>query len=552
VRWAAPALLALWAALFLGLAFRSAGEFGFPLDDAWIHARMARNLAEGFGLTFNPGEEGATSSAPLWSALLSLPVRARIPFPWAAYLPGLAATLALAWTGRGWLARATGDGQAATTAAILLVSTHPFPWAAVSGMEPSLAAALVLALLALSPSRGSVPRLLLAVAAALTRPELVLLPAVVLLDYLLKARPLRARVAAVVAVAAAAASFLPLLCNRALGGSWLAASFAAKVGHHGILAALAGGRTDQIAPILGSNLPSDLPRFLRAIASDNLALLLLAPFGLVRLARGADGTHAPWLLLVLQPCAMAVLAPFGGLDFHEQRYMAPLVATVVASGCAGLVGVTGGPSSALLRRGAALALLAISGVGTIRAAGRYGLEVRNITQMQVTVGRRLAARPERLKLVATNDIGAIGFITRAPILDLTGLATPGILPYLNRPAPPGRRNLGWNGANEMALLEYLEARRPDYVAIFPNWYPTIVLRAALGEPIDRIDLSDNLICGGRTMLVYRPVWEGATPSGAPAGRRARTERDASLACRRAPASNVRARRKAGAMSAAAL
>ena len=214
--------------------------------------------------------------------------------------------------------------------------------------------------------------------------------------------------------------------------------------------------------------------------------------------------------------------------------------------------MTGRPSSALLRRGAALALLAISGAGTIRAAGRYGLEVRNITQMQVTVGRRLAARPERLKLVATNDIGAIGFITRAPILDLTGLATPGILPYLHRPAPPGRRNLGWNGANEMALLEYLEARRPDYVAIFPNWYPTIVLRAALGEPIDRIDLSDNLICGGRTMLVYRPVWEGATPSGAPAGWRARTERDASLACRRARASNVRARRKAGAMSAAAL
>ena len=107
--------------------------------------------------------------------------------------------------------------------------------------------------------------------------------------------------------------------------------------------------------------------------------------------------------------------------------------------------------------------------------------MKNITEMQVRVGRWLSARGDRLSLVATNDIGAIGFITRAPILDLTGLATPEVIPYLRLPAPPGRRSRGWNGANEAALLEYLRERRPDYVAIFPSWYPSPFFRAALGE-----------------------------------------------------------------------
>src|SRR5436190_3595963 len=51
---------------------RLRGGLGFPLDDSWIHLQFARNLARGLGLSYNPGHLVTGSTAPLWTALLSL------------------------------------------------------------------------------------------------------------------------------------------------------------------------------------------------------------------------------------------------------------------------------------------------------------------------------------------------------------------------------------------------------------------------------------------------------------------------------------------------
>src|SRR6185295_13480057 len=51
---------------------RLRGGVGLPLDDGWIHLQFARNLAQGRGLSYNPGELVTGSTAPLWTALLAL------------------------------------------------------------------------------------------------------------------------------------------------------------------------------------------------------------------------------------------------------------------------------------------------------------------------------------------------------------------------------------------------------------------------------------------------------------------------------------------------
>src|SRR5215213_1190448 len=70
-RWLVPASVAACLA-YLGAELFLVGVLGFPLDDSWIHLQFARNLAHGHGLSYNPGELVTGSTAPLWTALLSL------------------------------------------------------------------------------------------------------------------------------------------------------------------------------------------------------------------------------------------------------------------------------------------------------------------------------------------------------------------------------------------------------------------------------------------------------------------------------------------------
>src|SRR2546427_493665 len=61
------------AAWFLYAEHRiTAGEWGFSLDDSWIYATFARNIATGHGFSFNPGEPVAGATGPLYAFILAL------------------------------------------------------------------------------------------------------------------------------------------------------------------------------------------------------------------------------------------------------------------------------------------------------------------------------------------------------------------------------------------------------------------------------------------------------------------------------------------------
>src|SRR5262249_4861873 len=84
------------------------GDWGFPLDDSWIHCQIARNLAQGHGWSFNPGTPVQNSSGPLWTALIALGFTLAGPNIWVpkilgalCYLACTLATGALAWTWSG-------------------------------------------------------------------------------------------------------------------------------------------------------------------------------------------------------------------------------------------------------------------------------------------------------------------------------------------------------------------------------------------------------------------------------------------------------------------
>lgn len=171
-----PAIL-----VYLFLAFRFSDHI---VDDAYISFRYARNLADGHGIVYNPGERVEGYSNFLWVLLIELGMKLRQnPEMVARALGTLAGAITIAVVAR--LAARTATSGATFWIAPFLVAVHPANavWAG-GGLEGPLFACLLtwgVGWAALSAENGSMhpaSAVLLALA-ALTRPEGALVAAVV-------------------------------------------------------------------------------------------------------------------------------------------------------------------------------------------------------------------------------------------------------------------------------------------------------------------------------------------------------------------------------------
>ncbi|MFQ5946298.1 MAG: hypothetical protein ACE5NC_08625, partial [Anaerolineae bacterium] len=147
-----PSLLYLTVAgatgvLYVGWA-RVLGATGYPLDDAWIHQALARNLAQLGQWAFLPGQPTAASTSPLWTLLLA-PGHVLGPDPrlWTLLL-GLMLLVLSAWWAQRLAARLFPDRGPVPLliGAAVLLEWH-LAWAALSGMETLLFVFLSLLLL---------------------------------------------------------------------------------------------------------------------------------------------------------------------------------------------------------------------------------------------------------------------------------------------------------------------------------------------------------------------------------------------------------------------
>jgi hypothetical protein len=184
---------------------------------------------------------------------------------------------------------------------------------------------------------------------------------------------------------------------------------------------------------------------------------------------------------------MAGLAPYRGPAFQEGRYsihLLPLAFVVLA--------VAFGSRWSRGRRLAAGGWLALALVALVPASTRYAWAVQNINAMQVHLGEWVADHAPPAARVAVNDIGAIAYVSRREVVDLMGLVTPEIVPY--------RRQ------GEEGVIRFLGLRCPDYVIVFPSWFPALTARADLLEPLHAVRLERNEVAGGPEMVVYR--WRG--------------------------------------------
>ncbi len=440
----AVAALGVLAALAVAAPGYLGGQ-GFPLDDAWIHAVYGRALARHGAFQYNPGVAASGESAPLWaivSALVHLVARAPATVVLVTKLVGFALHVAAAIACAGALADEDAPWWLPLAGGLVVLLQPDLVAAATSGMEVPLAAwaACLLWRQARAPSLvrfGGAT-----VVAVLARPELgVVAFALPALLHAGRDRAALARALAAAAAGAALAFVVIVAIDLAGSGRPLPATFYAKVG--------AGATPLLVREWLGFvGIGARLPPF--ALPLSLVAVLAAALWVLRGDGRAVFRAAAAAALSALAYWAVsfALIAPVDPFAFYHQRYVLPVLPLLVGFVPAALVAVRPSPSR---RRVAAVALAALAAWLAVAAPARWrrlANDARNIDDVQVRLGRTLAAAaPTDVAWVV--DAGAARYFGNAFVVDVVGLNTPALL--------------------DDRAGAYLAAHPPRWLDLFADW-----------------------------------------------------------------------------------
>ena len=489
---------ALWGAALAALAFAAAlvaharaanGALGFPIDDSWIHLTFARTLREHGAFAYFPGGPSTSgSTSPLYTLLLAAGFFVTGNEKLLAIGLGLAAQAIFLAALCFWARERLGSAGWAAAAVLLAGCDGRLAILSVSGMETSLFLACV-ALAFLAAARASPIACASACGLALwVRPEGAILAGVLAIDAALRAvvRPRDHRfapgrwlgpIAVFVAIAAVYAAF-----NLGVGGHPLPGTFAAKTAYYAG-SPRAAFLADEAAGLFRTG-----------------GWIVLAPcvaFGILRegvaLARRRDGrlrAEAGWVIAL--PLAFLVLLPYA---HRFGRYLVPILPAAAILGLAAARDALAWARArrpaafAALTAAAALALAVPHGVAAARAFGEYRSFCAYHAARHEACGRWLATHTPEDAVVATHDIGAIGFYSRRRIVDIAGLIDPEVVPHLHRP-----------DYTEFLVGE-LTRRGVTHLAVLRNW-----LEVTGVEPLFLADPAPEILevypwIPGRTHLV---------------------------------------------------
>jgi len=433
-------LIALGAASAVAYAViaRLAGATGFPLDDAWIHQTYARNLGLNGQWAFTLGQPSAGSTSPLWTALLAIGYALRIDYAlWtlilSALLLGVTAWLAYKLSSRWWVG------------ALAAMEWH-LVWASESGMETVLFCALAMGAWLLSGVKGRgkpYPDIMCGVLIGLsvwTRPDgLTLLPFCGWMVWMAGGDGV-ARIRRLGALAAGAAVILIpyFLFNVALSGQLWPNTFFAKQAEYASLRNLPlWQRVPQIfaTPLVGP-------------------LALLVP-GIVLGAKGR-WPQLGWVCAFLMSYALRL-----PVTYQHGRYLIPVIPMLIVIGGVGMGEWVRLDASEMWRRvisrawviGGGAVAVAFWGLG----ASALATDVRVINNEMVTVAKWVAFNVPPGTIVAAHDIGALGYFADVELIDLAGLVSPEVIPFIR---------------DEARVWQFIREGKARYVITYPGWCPS--------------------------------------------------------------------------------
>ncbi|MBN1451385.1 MAG: hypothetical protein JW963_10255 [Anaerolineales bacterium] len=468
------------ASLVSMLVYLAASAFynraGFPLDDSWIHLTYARNLAFHGEWAFQPGRPSAGSTAPLWTALLSIGFFLKLaPYIWT-YLLGALLLWGMGLLGEMVLRQVspTYRSRIPWVGLFLILEWH-LVWAAASGMETLLHALLVTTVLSMlmSGSRRFMALGLLAGLSVWVRPDgITLLGPVAVYALASKGGGKKRWKDLSLFFIGFASLFVPyLLFNLILAGTPMPNTFYAKQAEYAAW---------QARPFLG--------RFgelsLQFLLGPSLALL-----------PGAIG----WFIVSLRKRDWGTLvgmAWFAGYLFlyverlpvyQHGRYIMPAMPIFFLWGLTAILEFAPtklfGRYHWLASTGWNLLTGLLCVAFWLVGANTYAQDVTLIETEMVASAKWVAENIPEEEIIAAHDIGALGYFDTHELIDLAGLVSPEVIPFIR---------------DEQRLAEFLDDSGAVYLIAFPDFYP---LLSELGEPV-YITAGIGPKLGGNNMVVF--------------------------------------------------
>jgi hypothetical protein len=446
---AVGAVLAAAAASWIGYRL----DTRIQLDDALITYRYARNLAEGAGFVFNPGERVLGTTTPLLALLLGLLARLigpdRIPLISAALMiPAEAGAALFTYVAL----RRLGSTFGAALFAVTAFCFHPDTfWTTCGGMETPLVVLFMAAGLW---------------AAASGRPTLAGAASALLFLTRIDGALWAACILAVVLIENRSAFLRSLSAAFAIAAPWLLFAFLyfGSPIPHSVIAKRAIGNAYDVLTM------THLQEFARWIEP---ALAASSPIGqasgLFFLAVGSflalrrrSATAAR--LLPLFPWIFLTALYAGRAPLYFDWYLAPAVYACVLTGSLGLYSL----GAALVRHGrehsprartwAAIAavvgfafLYGVEDVGAVKASASFQRDYQiNETSTRRAIGAWLSTHTAPGAVVAMEAVGYQAYYSNRRVIDLAGLVSPAVV---------GIRRSSFSNAE--AFYKVLRDLRPD-------------------------------------------------------------------------------------------
>ena len=115
----------------------------------------------------------------------------------------------------------------------------------------------------------------------------------------------------------------------------------------------------------------------------------------------------------------------------------------------------------------------------------YAQDVAIINTEMVAASQWIAVNTPPNAIIGAHDIGALGYFGNRRILDLAGLVSPDVIPFIR---------------DENALAVYLNGHGANYLLTFPGWYPQLVQNRRILFQTSGIF---SIAAGGENMAVYQ-------------------------------------------------